>query len=360
MYYRIPNNYLKNSLSSRPAYLRGYQHFLYFNLDVPITDSDFDEWEIALYDINGLVADEIGVLQKDIINDPEFRFYVSFTIPISVSNSGDYYIVIYNSVSSIPIYQSKPVRVISEAEVDNFVLLSYRNSTDMFNFNYETVTDYNTVFLPMNVIDQQAEITVTGYKEKSTGLYRNQKAQTNKVLSLEGYFFDEDTNDMMLAISVHDDILISGKSVKVKTAYKVERDVNNSVNKGVIELYDQEFSTINLNGNQNPYYLTYYFGTTAETDATLIDMTLGSAAISTTISGVSVKWTGTAVRLWVWFPDTEAVKTAWSEKDNELNSGEIGGDYNLFGSKVAKTYLGIAGGIYLTNFVTVGKTLIIQ
>lgn len=248
MFYDIPNNYLRNNLVMRPAFLRGYEHFFYFNLDETITDSGFENWEISLYGSGGLIADDIGVLQKDIITGSEYRFYANFTIPISVNTSGDYYLVIYNSATSTPIYQSKCIQVIGDNQVEKFVLLFYRNSTNLFNFNYETISNYNTVFLPMNVIDQQPEIEVKGYREASTGQWRNQKSQTNKVLSLEGYFFDECANDMMLALSVHDDILVNGKVVKVKTAYKVERNIKNSRNKGVIELYDQEYSTVNLNG----------------------------------------------------------------------------------------------------------------
>lgn len=247
-FYKIPNRYRKNNAVMYPAYLRDYGHFFYANLDEPIDDADFANWVLSLYDKTGTeVAAGIGTLVKDIISGTEYRFYATFTIPVGIPK-GVYQFVIYNSSTTDVKYQSNCVEVITEDDIADYVLLQFRNSSDIWNFNYDTITNYNTLFLPMNLVEQQPEIELKQYIEQSTGERRNQKTTTAKVLSLEGYFFDDGANDGMLALSIHDDIVINGKIVEVKTAYKIETNRINSVQKGVIELYDQEYSTVNLHG----------------------------------------------------------------------------------------------------------------
>jgi hypothetical protein len=247
--YNLPKGYEKNKGIMRPAYLRGYGHFIYFNLDEIITDADFSNWIIGLFDEQGnQVIAEIGTLQKDVVSVSGYRFYLPFTID-GATPKGTYQMVIHNNVIPALKYDSNWFEVITSDDIENYMLLFYRNSSNAFSFNYQGVNNYNTIFLPMNIIDQQPEINLTAYRERTTGIIRNQKSQTAKVISIESYFFDDEANDMMLALSIHDDILINGQSFQVKTAYKIEYDKNASMHKGVIEMYNQKFSTINLNGN---------------------------------------------------------------------------------------------------------------
>lgn len=247
MLYEFPKGYRRNDDKMLPAYLRGYIHFFYANLDETIDDTDFDNWRLSLFDRFGNeTASNVGTLIKDLIVGSNFRFYANFTIPVGV-NPGEYQLVIYNTVDSTVKYQSNPVQVITDSQVEDFVLLFFRHSTNSFNFNYQGFSNYNTVFLPMNVIEEQPEITLNQSRELSTGVIRNQKNQVSKVVQLESFFFDDGANNMMLALSAHDDIQINGQTMVVKTAYQIETDLIDSVQKGIIELYDQSFSTINLN-----------------------------------------------------------------------------------------------------------------
>ena len=244
----MPNNYRRNNKVMNPAYLKGYPHFMYANLDETIIDSDFNEWVLSLFDNNGVeVAPSIGTIVKDIITGSEYRFYSQFTIPENVNN-GIYQLVVYNSSSSELKYVSNCVQVISSDQVESYALLFFRNSTNTYNFNYEAVSDYNTIFLPWNVIEQQPEIEIKQYFEQSTGKTRNQKKRSTKVVTIEAFFFDDEANDMMAAISGHDDLLINGTEYVVKTGYKIETNKLNSLQKGTIEFYDQEYNQVNLNG----------------------------------------------------------------------------------------------------------------
>lgn len=246
--YKIPNNYRKNDGIMTPLYLKDYEHFFYANLDETITDVDFANWRLSLFDLRGNeIAQNIGTLTQDIITGAQFRFYASFTIPANVVD-GIYELVIYNTSTMELKYISNCIKVFSLEDVERYVLLFYRNSSNLYNYNYQGVANYNTVFLELSLIEQQPDIERQQYTEVTTGRRRNQRSVSNKVLSLESYFFDDEANDMMLALSLHDDIMINGKIVDVRTAFEITTNVFNSVQKGVIEFYDEEFSTINLNG----------------------------------------------------------------------------------------------------------------
>ena len=248
MLYKVKEGYEQNNKTMYPAYLRDYNHYFYANLDTPIDDDDFALWVLDLYDMAGnQVSAGVGILTKDIISGGDYRFYAHFTIPVGVDR-GLYQLVVYNSSTSDLKYVTNCIEVITSADVEEFVFLWFRNSTNAFGFNYETLTSYNTVFLNMNIVEEQPEISMDQYREASTGKIRNQKTQTAKVLSLETFMFDGEANDMMLALSSHDDIQLNAVVVKVKEAFKIETNKFNSLKKGIIEVYDQAFSTINLNG----------------------------------------------------------------------------------------------------------------
>lgn len=247
-YYKIPNNYRKNNKEMTPAYLRNFDHFQYVNLDETVSDIDFDDWILSIFDSLGNEVDsDIGTITKDVISGSDYRFYFSFNIDLSV-DPGIYYMVVYNSSTNDVKYVSNCIEVITEDDIECYVYLEYRNSSDIFNYNYEDVVNYNTVFLEMNLIEAEPEIQLTTYREQTTGYRRNRKSQTSQVISMETQFFDDGANDMMFALSVHDDIKINGTVVEVKTAYKIDTNKFNSVQKGVIEFYNQEYSTVNLHG----------------------------------------------------------------------------------------------------------------
>lgn len=245
--YPFPNNYRRRKRSSTHAYLRGYEHYFYANLNSLINDSDFDDWVIGLFNRQSNEVQNFGSLVKDEIEAPDFRFYKSFIIDSSV-NTGLYYFVIYNSVNEEVKFISNCFEVINNDSISEYAFFQYKNSTNQFNFNYEDLPIYNTYFLKLNVVESQPELDLTQYPEQTTGKVRNQKSQAKKVISLESYFFDDGDNDAMLSVSIHDDILLNGSVIEVKEGYKIESNKFNDLQKGVIEVYDQNVSTINLKG----------------------------------------------------------------------------------------------------------------
>lgn len=246
--YDLTNQYIRDTSLFSCALIKDFDHLIHINFDERIASANFANWQIDVIDNTGTQVDtNVGTLTKCSIDGSSFRVFVTVNISAALANGIYQFIVFDNTDDSLEV-QSTCFNLISTNEITEFTYLEFRNSTDTFNFDYETVAGYNNVFLPMNVIDQQPEIEKKEYRERSTGLLRNQKNQSAKVLTLETYFFDEYSHDAMLALSNHDDIKINGVVVEVKEAYQVERNKMSSQNKGTIEVYDQRYSTINLNG----------------------------------------------------------------------------------------------------------------
>ncbi|TNE74976.1 hypothetical protein EP331_00355 [bacterium] len=246
--YELTNKYIRDQSTFYPVLIRGQNHLIHFNFDERISDADFANWRIDLYDNSGNAVDtDLGTLTKCDISGSDYRMYATINISNSVS-LGVYQMVILNTSTSAVKYQSNCINVIPPSQILNYTYLKYRNSTNTFNYDYEGVSGYINLFLPINVIDQQPEVEKKTYQERTTGIPRNQKNQSAKTLTLETYFFDEGAHDMMLALSNHDAIKINGIDVSVKEAYKVDRNKMSKQNKGTLTVYDQRYSTINLNG----------------------------------------------------------------------------------------------------------------
>ena len=150
MIYKIPNRFEQEERIYLPAYLIGFEHFIYVNLDEPIDDADFANWTVGLFDLSGTEVQNLGAPSKDIISGIDYRFY--YTMNIDPENGGKKFIAIYNTVDSVVKYQSNPIWVITtNEEVEEYLFLTYRNSTNRDNFNYVTFpTKSNTVLLMVN------------------------------------------------------------------------------------------------------------------------------------------------------------------------------------------------------------------
>jgi hypothetical protein len=250
MSYPIPNNYRRSAKGALPAYLKDFATFLYFPFTTPITDAGFDQWRLDLYDQYGNeVAQGIGTLVKDEVSGSAYRFYTTFTIPLATAN-GIYYMVIVDTAAGPlagVVYQTNAFKVIGNEDLEEWCYLQYRNSINIFNYNYETLPQYNSVFLEMNLVERQPELELTQYKEATTGAVRSQQSIGQSVVTLEGFMFDDGMHDTMHAVSQHDDILVNGKRMTVKTGWTIETNKFNSQQKGTLEMFDVEYSQINRN-----------------------------------------------------------------------------------------------------------------
>lgn len=241
----IPNNYerQKRRFYNPPFYANDEVQF-FLNWNVSFNGDDFSQVDLGILDNYGvLVASGLGLTEQDC--DGTNYYHAEFTMPLLQFGENRFY-VLYNTSSGIVYFISNPFRF-EKQNKECFPLLSYRNSEDVFLNGYDCFTDKrNQHRIDFNLIDGQPEIELKQYREQGTGLLRNQKSESAKVMTVETYLFDNGANDAMLSLSIHDDIQINGKAYEVKTPHQVIANRFTKRKKGTIEFYDQEFSTINF------------------------------------------------------------------------------------------------------------------
>lgn len=246
MLFKLPNNLKQVESQYLPSYLVGYEHFWYNNSDELYDDADFANWNIGLFNISGVEVENLGTLTKDIITAPDFRFYKLFTITAEVT--GKHFFGIYNSATGVPKLQFNLFNVISEEQAVNYTLVEWRHSTNRDNFNYEGISNYNSVFLDLVNLPNEYEYTDKVVIDAVTGDVRRQKNQQSTVLNFETQLFDRAANEAMASLSGHDDILLNKEIVTVKQGHKAETLRDYDCSNGLISFYYNARNRVNLNG----------------------------------------------------------------------------------------------------------------
>ena len=206
--YDFPNNYRrgKNKVY-KPTFFQQDQISFIINYAVAF-ENDFADTRLGIVNNEGdLVYSNPSINKVDC--NGFFQYYLDFMFPV-IPNNENYFYIIYNQVSGVVYDISFPFIVNNYFHKNDYPLISYRNSTNIFNYSYSCLSNIrNVIRLDANLIDQQPEIELKQYREQTTGKLRNQKAYSNKTIKIETMFFDDHANDSMLALSIHDDIKIN-------------------------------------------------------------------------------------------------------------------------------------------------------
>jgi hypothetical protein len=89
---------------------------------------------------------------------------------------------------------------------------------------------------------------LTQYRAATTGKLRNVANDLDRFITLEMYYFDKLAHRAMEVFQTNDFILVNGETYLVKDLYKRSFDVQAHTYKGTLELFEQDFSTINRYG----------------------------------------------------------------------------------------------------------------
>lgn len=248
---KVPNNYRRGKQRFyTPPFFRDDQISFILNFTPNFGGDDPNDIEVGIVNNYGVIVGDPITLNSVNCSGTDY-YYVDFTFPI-IANGSFYWFIIHNTVTEQVYYVSNPFRNFLSEDKTCFPMLSYRNSCDIFNYGYECLDGTtnplirNRIRLDINLVESQPEIEIKQYREQSTGKLRNQRAQTAKVCSVETKQFDDGSNDGMFSLNVHDDILINDREYEVKTPHRILTSRKNPLQDGVIELFDQEYSTVNL------------------------------------------------------------------------------------------------------------------
>ena len=252
----FPNAFVLEEKNRANIFLTKNEEFSYqFNFSTPktVTPSDID---ISIISCSPELSkvDNFTTLNSYEVNTGEYIFYFTW-IPNEEITEGGYCFLLRNTVTDEVISLVSPFYYIEDQEflIENTVHLDYRNSTDRNGFLYSG--DANLLAFRNKVRVRFAKIANTPeyeqeepYFEQTTGKTRIQKTRQRKAFTLEGQDFSEYENDAAFALSNHDDILIDGKKIEVKSGYQEEIRRRSSNSRGVMEVYDTRYDETTVHG----------------------------------------------------------------------------------------------------------------
>lgn len=229
---------------------QGEDFSFYLNLNTPLNDPSFTSFKIGLIQDRQLINNDIGVLQRDLFaNGIDYNLYATINLSAAFPE-GKYFMVIYNATTGAVIFTSSWIQIMTLNNAKNLTCrIIHRNTYDIYKYRYSSLPSYvNQIRLKLNQIEEQPEATIQQYRAASTGRLRNVSFELDKYVKFESYYFDDSAIRGMYVFQMCDTILINGKNYILKEVYKTNWNLKLNVNKGLIEFYEQEFSTANRFG----------------------------------------------------------------------------------------------------------------
>lgn len=245
----LPNNYNRSNCFYNYKIASGFLTSHFLNFDDVIDDVTFSNLRLSVFDPLGVeVISDVWPLSKvDLVGG--YRLFINDMTIDALTPKKIYRLVIYDTTDSMVFHVFNWFQFRAGSDTSDLVYLSYRNSTNMFNINYEELPAYrNKLFVDLNVIGNEPEYDLTEYLEASTGTLRNEKSQLRDSYTLEGFFFDETANAGMKGMCMHDDIEINFRPYQIKEGYQIETNIRSNQSKGTFEVWDQTANETNLKG----------------------------------------------------------------------------------------------------------------
>jgi hypothetical protein len=229
-----------------PIYVPTEQYAFYINFDTPVSDSNFDHFQLDVYQGATSKATNIGPLQKDLVTGITYNIFAVFHCP-QLPN-GYYQFVIWDTLANVEKIRSNYIWIENDPlAYANAPTVLYRNASNRNKINYENLVDYFNVFrLPLIKIDYQFELQKTQYRNASDQRLRNLRDFKYKFIKIESYWFDEPAHEAASEMYEHDGIYIDGIKYITKDAYSIATEPLNDYSKGSVNMYvddtDQEYT----------------------------------------------------------------------------------------------------------------------
>ncbi len=220
----------------------------YINFDIPATDPTFSDFRLGLFNQSGMVNPNIGALSRHDVTTDNYNIYAgSVIIPDSVA-PGVYRMMIYRLTDGVVLWTSNDIEVMDSSIAPcESVKLEYRHSYNIYKYYYELFDSnfLNRIRLRLYRIDENTEGELVQYRGASNGRLRNRSFELDKFIVLEAYWFDDLAHRGMFVLQVHGLIAVNDVLYLPKSLYKREFDAKKKLDKGRLELFEQDFSTAN-------------------------------------------------------------------------------------------------------------------
>lgn len=142
-------------------------------------------------------------------------------------------------------------RIIVIATTDTKMLNSsslcrWRHDRYYYGFRYQALADFtNQMRLRINQINQQEESSVEVYKEQTTGERRQYNQELDLLRTFECYYFSDEEYTAAMIMFKSSDFYLNGRQYLAKDALNNGASPRSKQNKSNIQMYDQEFSSLN-------------------------------------------------------------------------------------------------------------------
>lgn len=252
----IPRLALIDNKCYCPVYVSGERAAFYINASVPFLDGDdVANLELRILNPDGTVSSNLGVILQRVSLTNGYRLYADFIFP-DVPNR-QYQFQIFNTVTNVPKCTSNWIQVLDFYQAETITAsVVWRNSRSNYYYDWTLYPDfYCRIRLHLSLQSYTPEGTVEQLQSVNNGHRRNLNRTVDKSVKLMTYYFDDGANDACIALFEADDVQINGKKYLAKTIYNPNARPNSKVSTGEIELYEQDFSSVNKYG-QLPVQLT--------------------------------------------------------------------------------------------------------
>jgi hypothetical protein len=212
---------------------------------------NFSDFRLALVraDNGAVVHSNLGPLQQHFIDAPTNAFYnIYCTLVVPTATFGLHYFRIYRNSDSTELFTSSYILVRTDQEVlyNTTTFARFRHDRYFYGIKYADLPGFHQQFrLGISRIDRQYEGDKEVYREVTTGKQRTLQNNLARYLKFETYYWDSDAHEAGAVMFEHDFFELNGAIYVPKNAYKEPSLVLSKFGKGEIEMWDQEFSTVN-------------------------------------------------------------------------------------------------------------------
>ena len=238
----------------KPSMVVGEKFSFYANFNTPIIDPTKDNWKIGLVKIQindpitkdfDFVFETTDLIPLDFdLSGSEFRFYANeFTVP--TLKGGIYRLLIYDDVLGEAKFISNEIFVRTSLK-RSLSELRYRNSYDMYDFNYEGLTFFENVVhvdLVKNGFEYAEE--KEGGRAISSGKRYNTQIITDKIYNIKGLDFDVAAHDATIAMRSHDGVKLNNCPLLADGNWDTDVSEKTPLSNGEGGFFDADFSRVN-------------------------------------------------------------------------------------------------------------------
>ncbi len=216
--YRLNRPYVRdNKRNFTPVYLPGETYSFYFNPDNGLTDTNYASFHLYLLNSVGTQVVDLGLISTVFLNPVTYHIYKTFVFP--AVKDGQYFFQVYDAATSNEKYRSNVILVHFDC-VDRTCILKFRHNDNIYNTYYNLLPAYfYQIFrLPLSQTDLQFMSDRTQYREASNGRnLRNTKSFRDQKITIEAYWFDDESHQALSAALEQSDVHIDGyKIINIK------------------------------------------------------------------------------------------------------------------------------------------------